>query len=226
MLRKPALASLTFVILCLSSSTIAHADPVVDPTGDTFGTRAVQLDITSINATFSGSDITFFVFFASPVAAPSAGVPNSVIGFIDIDTDREVDTGDVPFINVSSPGPPIALGQDFFVDLGSELFHPGSVDIFRTLPDTLVGTAPIVFTSTSFSVTVPLTSLGNDDGSMNYGAIIGTFIEPTDRAPNGVTPATSQPIPEPATMLLLGSGLAGVAAAVRRRHKTNKSEEV
>jgi hypothetical protein len=36
---------------------------------------------------------------------------------------------------------------------------------------------------------------------------------------------TAQPVPAPTTMLLLGTGLAGIADKVRKRGEANKGEE-
>jgi hypothetical protein len=210
--------------LLLAAST-ASADPILltDPVGDTFGKGPIQHDITTYGTItdLTSRTVTFIVNFAGPIAAPSANAPNSVVGFIDIDADRNPATGNTsPFVNSFAGPPPFSLGSEFSLSLFSEVFHPGSVD-FTTGTGTLIGQAPITFNPTGFTIVAPLSFFAPfTSGDFNFAVVVGTLLESTDRAPNGATPAESFIIPEPATLALFAAGLIGLCGCRWRRKHT------
>lgn len=175
------------------------ANPVVlDPIGDTGPPWASRhADIISTTATFDHQSLTFRVSFADRIYPGSSGDRAYLQGYIDIDTDQNPQTGGYSAVDLMAP-PAINLGVEFQIDLISELGHPGFVNIVSKQGGyAVVGKLPILFTDTSFSVTVPLTMLGGDNGLVNYGVGVGVQgFGQTDRVPNGALPATSVPVPE------------------------------
>lgn len=226
-------AAAAAVFLAAAAALPAAAAPVVafDPTGDTFNTGTIDITSTSVNAT--PVTTTFTLTFAGAVAAPSAFAPNSVLGFIDIDTDQKASTGGTapwggPVVGGNSwinffippnpgtpsiPGPTVAIGDEFYFDLGSELFHPGLIDVVSTLTNLTVGVAPVIYAGTTVQIFVPTALMGNDL-SFNYAVLVGDFLAPTDRAPNG---AFALEVPEPASLLLALGALGALPLARRRR---------
>ncbi|MFO0969075.1 MAG: PEP-CTERM sorting domain-containing protein [Gemmataceae bacterium] len=217
----------------------AGAGPIsTDPTGDTFVGGPVP-DITTYSAISNpfALSTTFTVNFAGAISPPSTFAASSLVGFIDLDVDRNSGTGGtapwggpvtggnnwinffIPAIPIPAPNDTlIALGDEFYVDLSTEAFNPGFVDILDTTTGGVFATVPITFGPSSFSVTVPF--VGADNGPINFGLLVGTFVEPTDRAPNGAQPAQTF-IPEPNSLLAVT--LLGLIGYGWRRRRTTRA---
>jgi len=94
----------------------------------------------------------------------------------------------------------------------------GSIDITPTVDTVhILSSAPLTFNFSTFSVAVNV--IPTD--IVGPGADGGIFVDVLN-AQFTVTP-TDSTVPEPATLSLLGLGIAGVAAKVRRRRKLAKS---
>ncbi len=196
---------LLLVALFVGAATTARASihTFADPANDTFGSGSFQQDIKRITAEVTGTDLTFTVEFYNDILPPSAIEPspapeNVLLGFIDIDVDQSKLTGTPS--NVSSFGiPPSGLGVEYFVELESEKNHAGSVEVLDAATFLPVDIVPISFASNSFSLTIPLASIGGDDGHVNFGAIMGTITESTDQVLGN-----TRVIPEPGSLAVWG----------------------
>ena len=174
--------------LCMVLGAIAICRPgmaqLVDPMGDavdSFGAGPPLLDIDTISVTFDATDLFFEMTFHTPISPASVLAPDSVAGLLEFDTDQNPGTGFPPLQNFFSPPfVPLVAGSDYVVDLASELFHPGFVDVLQLPGFILVDTVPITYGPMSFSGQIALASLGGDDGVVDFTSIIGTFPQPTD----------------------------------------------
>jgi hypothetical protein len=211
-------------VLTAAAAGPAPAGPIyTDPVGDTFPGNPTGPDVVGISAdTFVNPGFaTFSAQFAGAIAPPSAFAPNSLTGIIDIDIDRNPATGNTsPLVNLFAGAPPFNLGSEFSIDLFSELFHPGFVDITDGSGLTTLATVPITFTADGFTFMVPNSVFGQSGNyQFNFAGVFGDFLAPSDRVPNGPTPLLSTP--EPAN--LAAFGLVGIAAGVYARRRVTRA---
>lgn len=204
--RKHALSLAMFVVVALGSAAAANADQVIinTPNPGLSGTPGPYATVTYV---LNGSNIDVTVQMAMGFTAFGTGNGNNGIFGFNI-------VGSQTGLSIT------ALPPGFTANLGG-----GQMDGFGPFDITLSCCNP-ANAVTSFSFTVSRTggfSSASDLFEANSaGAHFAIHIAPTNGNPTGFAAdsGVSNEVPEPASMILLGTGLATLAAGLRKRFKT------
>jgi hypothetical protein len=221
--RKTLLASLVFIVLFVSSPAVTKADPIV-----LFNTGVINQGTLapggSVDAHYTVLVPNALNFAVAFVTSSIPGVylpngPNSQFIAPAANANQNFPDGNYTYrttfvMTGLDPSTAVITGQ-----LASD-----NATIAILLNGQSIGPIP----SSSFTAFTPF--------SINSGFVAGLntldFVV-NNAFNNGLTnptafrvelSGTAAAIPEPTTMLLLGSGLAGVAVKLRRRHKAGKGE--
>lgn len=135
MKMRPWLIAVTLpILLCTPIAGAAVVTTLPDPAGDTVGADVVQHDIVSLVVTLTGPPSPKLVFdlaLVDPISPPSAFATDSLVGYLAIDTDQSATLSDLLSVDFTDRASLAAAGIDYYVDLFSELFNVGSVDLVR-----------------------------------------------------------------------------------------------
>lgn len=205
--RKLALSLAMFAVVVMASAAAANADQVVinTPNAGLSGTPGPYATVTYVLNGSGGIDVNVQMALGFTAFGTGDG-NNGIFGFNIVGSQAGLSVTNLP--------------SGFSANLGG-----GQMDGFGNFEVTLsCCNASNAVTSFSFTVTRTggFTSASDLFEANASGAHFAIHIAPTNGNPTGFAAdgGTSNEIPEPTSMLLLGTGLATLAAGLRKRFKT------
>ncbi len=149
---------------------------VTDPAGDATNSTAddpANPDLVSGSASSDGTNMNFTVAFVAAGFSSSTSRASFVL-----DTDENPATG-FPGVDAANNDSSL-MGVEYLVNIGANLGANAEVLKFVSLPNnfTSLGTFPATVNADGYSVAIPLSTLGGDDGRMTFKVETQSFLGP------------------------------------------------